>query len=153
MKKTIILSISASALFTAAVLTAITPAPAAAAETDKTLMVPEMIKPLPKDPPKKPVKKKGKKRPPEPVSEYKFDKIEHIPTYKFDKKTNPIIKEPKTKKKAAKKAAPGKKAAPAAQPSSKTFTPPADSNAGQQEQAYGEDQQQDSQDSQDQAEE
>ena len=51
---------------------------------------------------KKPAKKK-KKPAPEPVSEYKFDQIDSVPTYKFDDQTDPIIKtEPK--KKTAKKA-------------------------------------------------
>lgn len=64
---------------------------------------------------KKPAKKKAKKKKPaEPVSEYKFTAAESVPTYKFDKKANPIVKDAK-KKKPAKKGAKGKKgAAPAA---------------------------------------
>ena len=61
-------------------------------------------KPAPKKPaPKKKPKKKKKVPPP---SEYKFDAVEKVETYKFDKKANPIVKEKKkkpAKKRAAKK--------------------------------------------------
>ena len=50
---------------------------------------------------KKPAKKK---KPAPPVSEYKFSSGESVPTYKFDKRANPIVKASK-KKKAPKKAA------------------------------------------------
>ena len=63
---------------------------------------------------KKAVKKK-KKPAPKPVSEYKFSQISTVPTYKFDKQTNPIIKAG-PKKKTAKKAAAKKAAAPKAAP-------------------------------------
>lgn len=70
-------------------------------------------------PAKKAKKKKAKKKKPaEPVSEYKFSAIDTVPTYKFDKKANPIIKE--GKKKPSKKAAKGKsssKPAPKLKPS------------------------------------
>lgn len=64
-------------------------------------------------PKKAAAKKKKKKKPAEPVSEYKFTAAESVPTYKFDRKANPIVKEPK--KKPAKKgaAASKKKTAPA----------------------------------------
>jgi outer membrane biosynthesis protein TonB len=52
-------------------------------------------------------KKKKKKKPAEPASEYKFTAAESVPTYKFDRKANPIVKE--TKKKPAKKSAASKK--------------------------------------------
>ena len=45
-----------------------------------------------------------KKKPAKPVSEYKFSSGESVPTYKFDKRANPIVKAAK-KKKTAKKAA------------------------------------------------
>jgi len=59
-------------------------------------------------------KAKKKKKPAEPASEYKFTAAESVPTYKFDRKANPIVKE--TKKKPAKKgaAASKKKTQPAA---------------------------------------
>lgn len=57
---------------------------------------------------KKAAKKKAKKK--AEVSEYKFSSVESVPTYKFDKKANPIVKQ--GKKKAAKKGAAGS-AAPA----------------------------------------
>jgi len=73
--------------------------------------------PAPKPAPKKaaakkkaPAKKK-KKKPAKPVSEYKFTAADSVPTYKFDKKADPIIKAPKKKKASSKGAA--KKAAPA----------------------------------------
>jgi len=65
-------------------------------ETD----APAKKKPAPK---KTAAKKKKKKKPAEPASEYKFTAAESVPTYKFDKKANPIVKE--TKKKPAKKGA------------------------------------------------
>ncbi|OGR68293.1 MAG: hypothetical protein A2179_03030 [Elusimicrobia bacterium GWC2_63_65] len=61
---------------------------------------PAAKKPAPK---KKAAKKKKKKKPAEPASEYKFTAAESVPTYKFDRKANPIVKE--TKKKQAKKGA------------------------------------------------
>ena len=54
-------------------------------------------------------KKKAKKK--AEVSEYKFSAVENVPTYKFDRKANPIVKP--GKKKAAKKGAAGR-SAPAA---------------------------------------
>lgn len=55
---------------------------------------PAVKKPAPKA-------KKKKKKKPAPVSEYKFTAAEAVPTYKFDKKANPIVK-PAPKKKGAK---------------------------------------------------
>lgn len=58
-------------------------------------------KPAPKKPaPKKKPKKKKKVPPP---SEYKFDAVEKVETYKFDKKANPIVKKKPAKKKPAAK--------------------------------------------------
>ncbi|MEI7481364.1 MAG: hypothetical protein WCK75_03345 [Elusimicrobiota bacterium] len=54
--------------------------------------------------PKKKVTKKTKKSPPKPDSEYIFKQVDSIPTYRFDKKANPIIKEIKAKKKPARSA-------------------------------------------------
>jgi hypothetical protein len=97
-----------------------------------------------KAPGKKAVKKKARKKIKKAVSEYKFDKIEHIPTYKFDKKTNPIMTPPATKKKASKKSKPANKA-PLAQAAAPTIpklqTTPAIDNAGGQN-AQGEQQEQ-----------
>ncbi len=59
-----------------------------------------------KAPVKKAAKKKKKKKA-KPVSEYKFSAVEKVPTYKFDKKANPIVKT--SKKKAAKKGGRAKK--------------------------------------------
>jgi len=53
---------------------------------------------------KKKVTKKTKKSPPKPDSEYIFKQVDSVPTYKFDKKANPIIKEIKTKKKPSRSA-------------------------------------------------
>lgn len=59
------------------------------------------VKPAPKKPaPKKKPKKKKKVPPP---SEYKFDAVEKVETYKFDKKANPIVKKKPAKKKPAAK--------------------------------------------------
>lgn len=66
----------------------------------------EQEKPAAKPAKKASKKKAKKKKPAEPPSEYKFSAVETVPTYKFDKKANPIIKE--TKKKSSKKAAKGK---------------------------------------------
>jgi hypothetical protein len=61
---------------------------------------------------KAPARKKARKKKPEPpVSEYKFSGQETSPAYKFDKRANPIIKEPRKKKpakKTSKKAAAAK---------------------------------------------
>ena len=62
-------------------------------------------------PKKKPAAKKKKKKAPKPVSEYKFTSAEAIPTYKFDKKANPIIKPAKKKKKKTSAKAASKKPA------------------------------------------
>lgn len=68
----------------------------------------------PKAPPaapaaKKPAvkKKKAKKKKAAPVSEYKFQSDNPTPTYKFDKKADPILKKAKAKKKAKTAAAVG----------------------------------------------
>lgn len=45
-------------------------------------------------------KKKKKAKKPEPASEYKFKTAEETPTYKFDKRADPILKPVKKKKKA-----------------------------------------------------
>lgn len=55
--------------------------------------------------PKKKAAKKKKKKAAKPVSEYKFPSAEATPTYKFDKKANPIMKPAKKKKKTSTKAA------------------------------------------------
>ncbi|MEK7722491.1 MAG: hypothetical protein AAB359_08890 [Elusimicrobiota bacterium] len=72
----------------------------AAAEI-KPAAKPAAKKPAPK---KKPAKKK-KKKSVKPASQYKFTAVEAPPSYKFDKKANPIVKAP-AKKKAAAKAGP-----------------------------------------------
>jgi len=77
---------------------------------------------------KKPAKKK-KKPVEKPVSEYKFAPTETVPTYRFDKQTNPIVKPAKPKKKSSKKGA-AKKAAPAAPQKKLKAAPPID-DAGQ----------------------
>ncbi len=80
-------------------------------------------KPAAKKPAKKaPAKKKPakKKKPVKPVSEYKFSSGESVPTYKFDKRANPIVKAPKKKKAARKAAGKADKAAP--KPSAKLKT-------------------------------
>lgn len=66
----------------------------------------EQEKPAAKPAKKASKKKAKKKKPAEPPSEYKFSAVETVPTYKFDRKANPIVKE--TKKKTSKKAAKGK---------------------------------------------
>ncbi len=76
---------------------------------------------------RKPAKKK-KKPAPKPVSEYKFNQIDTVPTYKFDKQTNPIIKA-KPKKKTVKKAAVKKAAAP--RPAAKLKKAPPIDDSGQ----------------------
>jgi outer membrane biosynthesis protein TonB len=71
--------------------------------------------PAAKKPAKKAAAKKKtvkKKKADAPVSEYKFSSAESVPTYKFDKKGNPIVKA--KKKKPAKKSAAGNTPAPAA---------------------------------------
>jgi hypothetical protein len=50
-------------------------------------------------------KKTKKKKAPKPISEYKFISGEAATIYKFDKKANPILKAPKKKTAAGKKAA------------------------------------------------
>lgn len=67
---------------------------AEAAAPAKPAPKPAANKPAPK---KKPAKKK-KKKPAKPVSEYKFTAAEAVPTYRFDKKANPIVKPPPKKK-------------------------------------------------------
>jgi len=52
---------------------------------------------------KKPAKKGAKKAAKKPVSEYKFDAVEKVPTYKMDKNADPIVKPAKKAKKAAPK--------------------------------------------------
>ncbi len=52
---------------------------------------------------KKTAKKGPKKAAKKPVSEYKFDAVEKVPTYKMDKNADPIIKPAKKAKKAAPK--------------------------------------------------
>ncbi len=85
------------------------------------------IKLLPKTEPRQAKRKtKRKKAAPKPVSEYKFGRIDHKPAYKFDKKTNPIVKKPKPKKSAAKKARPVKNKAPAKKAAAAPRTKPAD---------------------------
>jgi len=76
------------------------PAEESAAEgADKPAAKPAAKKPAPKAKAKKKKKKKAA-----PVSEYKFTSADAVPTYKFDKKANPILK-PAPKKKGAKPAA------------------------------------------------
>lgn len=69
---------------------------------------------------KKPAKKK---KPAPPVSEYKFSSGEAVPTYKFDKRANPIVKAPKKKKAPKKAAAKTDEAAPAKGAKLKTSKP------------------------------
>jgi len=73
----------------------------------------ENIKLLPKPPrkTKRARNKAGTKRR-EPVSEYKFERTDRTPAYKFDRKTNPIIKGGRRAKKAARKTGKKKKSAP-----------------------------------------
>lgn len=70
---------------------------------DSTEASTETAVPVKQTPIKKPAKKKVTKKPkksaPKPASEYIFKQSDSVPTYKFDKKANPIIKEIKTKKK------------------------------------------------------
>jgi hypothetical protein len=84
--------------------------------SDKEISGEEKIKLMPKAAPppakKAAVKKKIKKPAPKPVSEYKFDKIEQIPAYTFDKQTNPIIKGAKPVQKPAAKPGTVKKPLP-----------------------------------------
>ena len=76
------------------------PAEESAAEgTEKPAAKPAAKKPAPKAKAKKKKKKKAA-----PVSEYKFTSADAVPTYKFDKKANPIVK-PAPKKKGGKAAA------------------------------------------------
>jgi outer membrane biosynthesis protein TonB len=79
-------------------------------QTSQAPSEPAAKKPAPK---KAAAKKKKKKKPVEPASEYKFTAAESVPTYKFDRKANPIVKEPK-KKPVKKGAAAKKKTQPAA---------------------------------------
>jgi len=60
---------------------------------------------------KSPAKKKPKKSTVKPVSEYRFNQIDSVPAYKFDKQTNPIIKTSGRKGKTSKKTVPNKKPA------------------------------------------
>jgi len=91
-----------------------TPEAGVPADGGRITLLPKPAKPAPagkkKDNNKK---KKAKKTPPPPVSEYKFNRIDRPPVYTFDKKTNPIIKEPKPRKKpsAGKKSSAAKPAA------------------------------------------
>lgn len=110
----------------------------------------ETASPAQKAPAKKQIKKKNtkkvKKTTHKPASEYIFNGVSTIPTYKFDKKANPIIKEIKPKKKTG-KSAKGKSAAsksdvtPSAQQKLKV-QPPLD---GGQQQPPGDQQQQSNQ--------
>ena len=94
---------------------------------------------------KAPAKKKPakKKKAAPPVSEYKFSSGESAPTYKFDKKGDPIVKA-KKKKPAKKAAAKTGKAAPKAATKLKAAKPigaeeqPAPGAEGQADQAAGE---------------
>lgn len=90
-----------------------------------TESAPAETKPPVKKAAKKPAKKK-KKPAPEPASEYKFNQIDSVATYKFDKQNNPIIKAV-PKKKTAKKAAVKKAGAPQSAPKLKKQPPMDDS--------------------------
>ncbi len=121
MKTSRTISIAFLTIFAAAAtVTAQVPDDPAEADLKNTPMT--KILPLPKaDKPAAKKKKKAKKPAPKPVSEYKFERIDHMPAYTFDKQTNPIIKGVKPKKKAVK----SKKAA--AKPAPKLKAPlPAD---------------------------
>ncbi len=84
---------------------------------------------------KKPVKKKTGASARKPASEYKFDKVDSVPTYKFDKNANPIIKKSKPNQKSAGKAAASKaEAAPQTQQKLKLQLPPDDGGRQQGEQ-------------------
>ena len=87
-----------------------------AVPAERTKHSDEDIKLLPKPPGKK--KRSGNKsgaRRRKPASEYKFERIDNMPAYKFDRKTNPIIKGGRRVKRAASKAV--KKKGPALKPS------------------------------------
>jgi hypothetical protein len=102
------------------------------AEADRKNSPERQIRLLPKaTPPVVNKKNKGKKPAPKPASEYKFERIDTKPAYTFDKKTNPIIKEPRPKKKAVKKPAPEKAASSAAGTAAKTKGAPPAGGAGQ----------------------
>ncbi|HBA59524.1 MAG TPA: hypothetical protein DCZ92_01615 [Elusimicrobia bacterium] len=101
-------------LLFAVVLCAALSLPAFAQEEDPAAMMPEEGQtqegaqsaadeaPAPKPKAKKAAAKKKKKKKPAPVSEYKFMAESNTPTYKFDKKADPIVKKSKKKKTAAK---------------------------------------------------
>jgi hypothetical protein len=83
-------------------------------------------KPAVKKTAKKPAAKKKpakKKKPAPPVSEYKFSAVDTVPSYKFDKRANPIVKAPKKKKAPKKAAAKTGQAAPGAGTRLKTTKP------------------------------
>ncbi|HBB67513.1 MAG: hypothetical protein A2X28_00860 [Elusimicrobia bacterium GWA2_56_46] len=85
-------------------------------------------------PAKKKIVKKKKKPGAKPVSEYKFDRIDHVPAYTFDKQTNPIIKGAKPKKKKPsknKKNPPKKTSAPSVREKLKSL-PPIEDGGGRQ---------------------
>jgi len=88
---------------------------------------------------KKKIAKKKKKSGAKPVSEYKFDRIDHMPAYTFDKQTNPIIKSARPKKKKPsknKKNPPRKISAPAVREKLKTL-PPIENEGGRQPDTEG----------------
>ncbi|MFA6434569.1 MAG: hypothetical protein WCW52_07735 [Elusimicrobiales bacterium] len=88
--------------------------------------------------------KKAKKKKLKTASEYKFEKVDSIPAYKFDKKANPIIKKDSPAKKtgkAGKNAPAAPKAGAAAQPQQKlNIQPPQE--GGDRQEGLGEDEDQ-----------
>ncbi|OGR48083.1 MAG: hypothetical protein A2X34_04025 [Elusimicrobia bacterium GWC2_51_8] len=113
-----------------------------AAPPDEGFKMSAPAKPAPKKAAAKKKKAKKKKKAPEPASEYKFKSVGTPPSYKFDKKADPIIKgKPKTKAaskkiKKRKKSAAGNIKKKAGQPSQNPQTasdlsqePPADNPA------------------------
>lgn len=89
-------------------------------------------------------KKAKKKKPAKPVSEYRFSSAESVPSYKFDKKGDPIVKASKKKKAPKKDAAKTGKTAPGTGAKLKTTKPigaedqAAEGAQGQQDQPAGE---------------
>lgn len=110
MKKIKIVSAIALAMLAAAALLVSAQDPGTSTGTSKESVPSGKTAPA-KKPAKKKAVKKTRKRPPPPASEYRFDKIDSIPSYRFDKKANPIMKDVKPGKKPAKAAKGGNAAA------------------------------------------
>ena len=130
MKITSIIVVTLFTFLSAAAVTVTAQLPRDQAEADRKNSPDKKIRLLPKPPQTDKKKNKGKKPAVKTASEYKFERIDHKPAYTFDKKTNPIIKEPKPKKKAVKKPIPAKTAA---KPAPKKQTANPDGEAEQKE--------------------